>query len=322
MGRIATHPVAGVDYPATLVEFDQWLSSEEACRDFLQRVRWPEGFQCPACGASAAWRTGRGQFRCSVCQRQTSATAGTIFEGTRKPLRTWFKAMWYVTSQKQGVNALGLQRVLGLRSYQTAWTWLHKLRRAMVRLGRERLSGRVEVDETYVGGVERGVRGRETFAKSIVVMAVQADGDGIGRIRMRRVPNVSADSLLPFVHEAVERGSVVHTDGWRGYARLSEQGYTHEVTNLTRSDDPAHVVMPRVHRVASLLKRWILGTHHGSISPQHLDYYLDEFTFRFNRRTSRARGLLFYRLLQQGLEVGPVSYRQMVGGALMRDCDR
>jgi len=144
MGRIATHPVAGVDYPATLVEFDQWLSSEEACRDFLQRVRWPEGFRCPACGASAAWRIGRGQFRCSVCQRQTSATAGTIFEGTRKPLRTWFKAMWYVTSQKQGVNVLGLQRVLGLRSYQTAWTWLHKLRRAMVRPGRERLSGRVE----------------------------------------------------------------------------------------------------------------------------------------------------------------------------------
>ena len=216
MGRIVTHPVAGVDYPATLVEFDPWLSSEEACRDVLQRGRWPEGFQCPACGAAAAWRTGRGQFRCSVCQRQTSATAGTIVEGTRKPLRTWFKAMWYVTSQQQGVNALGLQRVLGLRSDQTAWTWLHKRRRAMVWPGRERFSGRVEVDETSVGGVERGVRGREPFATSIVVMAVQADGDGIGRIRMRRVPNVSADSLLPFVHEAVERGSVVHPDGWRG----------------------------------------------------------------------------------------------------------
>ena len=319
MGRNATHPVAGIDYPATLVEFDQWLSSEEACHDFLQRVRWPEDFRCPACSASAAWRTGRGQFRCSVCQRQTSVTAGTIFEGTRKPLRTWFKAMWYVTSQKQGVNALGLQRVLGLRSYQTAWTWLHKLRRAMVRPRRERLSGRVEVDEIYVGGAERGVRGRETFTKSIVVMAAQEDGGGIGRIRMRRVPDVSADSLLPFVHEVVVPESVVHTDGWRGYATLSEQGYTHEVTTLTRTDDPAHVVMPRVHRVASLLKRWILGTHQGSISPQHLDYYLDEFTFRFNRRGSRARGLLFYRLLQQGLEVAPVSYRQMVGGAQMRD---
>jgi hypothetical protein len=184
MGRIATHPVAGVDYPATLVEFDQWLSFEEVCRDLLQRVRWPEGFQCPACGASAAWRTGRGQFRYSVCQRQTSATAGTIFEGTRKPLRTWFKAMWYVKSQKQGMNALGLQRVLGLRSYQTAWTGLHQLRRAMVRPGRERLSGRVEVDEPYVGGVEHGVRGRETFAKSIVGMTAQADGDGIGLLNL------------------------------------------------------------------------------------------------------------------------------------------
>jgi transposase-like protein len=185
----------------------------------------------------------------------------------------------------------------------------------MVRPGRERLSGRVEVDETYVGGAERGVRGRETFAKSIVVMAAQADGDGIGRIRMRRVPDVSADSLLPFVHGAVEPGSVVHTDGWRGYASLSEKGYEHKVTTISRSDDPAHVVMPRVHRVASLLKRWILGTHQGSISPQHLDYYLDEFTFRFNRRGSRARGLLFYRLLQQALEGDPVSYRQLGGGA-------
>jgi transposase-like protein len=227
--------------------------------------------------------------------------------------------MWYVTSQKHGVSALGLQRVLGLRSYQTAWTWLHKLRRAMVRPGRERLSGRVEVDETYVGGAERGVRGRETVTKSIVLIAAQEDGDGIGRIRMHRVPDVSAESLLPFVHEAVEPGSLVHTDGWRGYASLSEKGYKHEVTTLSRSDDPAHVVMPRVHRVASLLKRWILGTHQGSISPQHLDYYLDEFTFRFNRRNSRARGLLFYRLLQQALEVAPVSYQQMVRGTQLRD---
>lgn len=319
---MATHPVAGGDYPAPLVEFDQWLSSEEACRDCLQRVRWPEGFQGPAGGASAAWRTGRGQFRGSVCQRQTAATAGTIFEGTRKPRRTWCNAMWYVTSQTQGVNAVGLQRVLGLRRDQTAWAWRHKRRRAMGRPGRERRSGRVEVDATYVGGVARGVRGREPFAQSIVGMAVQADGDGIGRIRMRRVPNVSADSLLPFVHEAVERESVVHTDGGRGYARLSEQGDPHDVTTLARSDDPAHAVMPRVQRVASLLKRWILGTHHGSISPPHLDYSLDAFTFRFTRRTSQARGLPFYRLLQHGLEVAPVSYRQMVGGAQMRDRDR
>ena len=215
-GRIGTHPVAGVDDPATLVEFDQGLSSEEACRDCLQRVCWPEGVQGPACGAAAAWRTGRGQFRCSVCQRQTVAPAGTIFAGTRKPLRTGFHAMWSVTSQTRGVNAVGRQRVLGLRRYQTAWAWRHTLRRAMGRPGRERRSGRVEVDATYVGGVARGVRGRETFATSIVVMAVQADGDGIGRIRMRRVPNVSADSLLPFVHEAVERESVVPTDGGRG----------------------------------------------------------------------------------------------------------
>ena len=220
--------------------------------------------------------------------------------------------MWSVTSQTQGVNAVGRQRVLGLRREHTAWAWRDPLRRAMGRPGRERRSGRVEVDAPDGGGVERGVRGRDPFAKSSVGMAVHADG--IGRISMRRVPHVSADSLLPFVYEAVERESVVHTDGWRGDARRSEQGDTHDGTTLARSDDPAHAVMPRVHRVASRLTRWILGTHHGSISPPPLAYSLDAFTFRFKRRPSQARGRRFYRLLPQGLDVAPVSYRQMVGG--------
>ena len=139
--------------------------------DFLRRVRWPDGFRCPACGRSLAWMTARGQLRCVGCQRQTSPTAGTIFEGTRKPLRLWFQAMWYVTNQKHGVSALGVQRILGLGSYQTAWTWLHKLRRAMVRPGRDLLSGEVEVDETYLGGREVGVTGRKTNKKSIVAIA-------------------------------------------------------------------------------------------------------------------------------------------------------
>lgn len=228
--------------------------------------------------------------------------------------------MWSVTSQTQGVNALGRQRVLGLRREHTAWAWRHPLRRAMGRPGRERRSGRVEVDAPDGGGVERGVRGRDPFAKSSVGMAVHADG--AGRISMRRVPHVSADSLLPFVHEAVERESVVHTDGGRGDARRSEQGDTHDGTTLARSDDPAHAVMPRVHRVASRLTRRILGTHHGSISPPPLAYSRDAFTFRFKRRPSQARGRRFSRLLPQGLDVAPVSYRQMVGGAQMRAPDR
>jgi transposase-like protein len=222
--------------------------------------------------------------------------------------------MWYVTSQKLGGSALGLQGVLGLGSYQTAWAWLHKLRRAMVRPGRDRLTGTVEVDETYVGGPETGVAGRKTETKAIVVIAAQQEGKGIGRIRSRRVANVSASSLLPFVRDAVEPGARVHTDAWMGYHGLKAAGYGHQVTSIARSGQLAHELLPRVHRIASLLKRWLLGTHQGAVSARHLDYYLDEFTFRFNRRRSRARGLLFYRLLQQAVNVDPVPYHSLVGG--------
>jgi transposase-like protein len=258
--------------------------------------------------------TARGLLRCSACQRQTSLIAGTIFEGTRKPLRNWFQAMWHVTSQKSGGSALGLQRVLGLGSYQTAWTWLHKLRRAMVRPGRDRLSGIVEVDETYLGGPEGGVRGRQTEKKALIVVAAQANGKGIGRIRMQWIQDASAESLIPFVEESVEPGSVVHTDGWLGYVSLGTKGYVHEVSPLHGNKKSPSELLPRVHRVVSLLKRWLMGTHQGAVSHEHLGYYLDEFTFRFNRRRSPARGMLFYRLLQQAVEVAPVPYGKLVGG--------
>jgi transposase-like protein len=228
-------------------------------------------------------------------------TAGTIFQDTRKPLVDWFRAMYWVTTQKNGASALGLQSVLGLGSYKTAWTWLHKLRRAMVRPSRERLSGRVEVDETYLGGLEEGVRGRQTERKSLIVIAAQEDGPGIGRIRMKRIPDASGDSLMAFVKEAIEPGSIVHTDGWLGYDPLEGRGYAHEITFLNGKKESASELMPRVHRIASLLKRWILGTHQGAVSHEHLEYYLDEFTFRFNRRRSGNRGKLFYRLARSSV---------------------
>ncbi len=254
-----------------------------------------------------------GLLRCRTCHRRTSLTAGTIFQDTRKPLRMWFLAMWFVTSQKNGVSALGLQRVLGLGSYETAWTWLHKLRRAMIRPGRDRLAGSIEVDETYVGGPEEGMRGRQTETKAIVVVAAEKNGNGIGRIRLRRVMDVSEDSLLSFVKEAVTPGSVVHTDGWRGYSGLVKAGYQHQVTAISRGTELAHEVMPRVHMVASLLKRWLNGTHQGGVQNHHINYYLDEFTFRFNRRNSKARGLLFHRLAQQAVAVDPAPYRTIIG---------
>lgn len=303
------------DYPRTLTELEARFSSEQACRDYLFRLRWPEGFRCLRCRETKAWPLRTGLWQCASCGHQISVTAGTIFQDTRTPLTVWFRAMWWVTSQKNGVSALGLQRVLGLGSYQTAWAWLHKLRRAMVRPGRDRLSGRVEVDETYLGGLEEGVRGRQTESKALIVVAAQEDGKGIGRIRMRRIPDASARSLVPFVEESVEPGSVVHTDGWLGYAPLESKGYIPVITFLRGKKKSPSELLPRVHRVVSLLKRWLLGTHQGAVSAEHLDYYLDEFAFRFNRRKSRSRGKLFFRLVQQAVAVEPTTYRSIVASA-------
>jgi transposase-like protein len=241
--------------------------------------------------------------------------AGTVLEGTRKPLRTWFQAMWYATSQKSGVSALGLQRILGLGSYQTAWTWLHKLRRAMVRPGRDRLRGTVEVDETYVGGVDEWAPGSYEGDKAVVMIAVELlEPRGFGRVRLQRVPKATKADLAAFIKGAVEPGSTVRTDGLLAYREIPQHGYVHRPTVHLGSSTPAHVSMPAVHRVASLLKRWLLGTHQGSVRAKHLDYYLDEFTFRFNRRAARSRGLLFYRLVEQAVDVPPTTYRGVVTG--------
>lgn len=297
------------DYPRTLAEFEARFATEAACRAYLRDLRWPQGIRCPRCQGQTGWATARALWVCAACGYQLSLTAGTIFQDTRYPLSVWFRTMWWVTSQKGGASALGLQRVLGLGSYQTAWAWLHKVRRAMVRPGRDRLAGRIEVDETYLGGEKPGKRGRGAGGKALVVVAAQEDGSAIGRIRMRHVVDASAASLQPFVREVIEPGSVIHTDGWEGYGGLERKGYVHEVTFRKAS---ASGLLPRVHRVVSLLKRWLLGTHQGAVSVAHLDYYLDEFTFRFNRRTSRSRGKLFYRLVQQAAIVVPVPYRTMV----------
>ena len=303
-------PKAGIDYPRTYQEFVEWFVDDAACRRYLLGCRWPQGFQCPKCGKKAQpWTTARGYLHCRNCDAEVSITAGTVFERTQISLRTWFAAMWFVTSQKDGASALGLKSVLGFGSYQTAWTWLHKLRRAMVRPGRDRLCGRIEVDETYVGGK----RGRGSEKKEIVVIAVEVHSPkGFGRVRMRQIPDVSGASLVPFVCDVAEKGSEILTDGWAGYNQLAKCGYGHDRVVLTDTGDPAHISMPGVHRIAALVKRWILSTHQGSVSGTHLEYYLDEYTFRFNRRTSRSRGLLFYRLIEQAVMTAPLPYRQIV----------
>jgi len=300
------------DYPRDLLELEARFSSEAACREYLAQLRWPEGFRCPQCSGSKAWPVRGVLLECAACGAQTSVTAGTIFQDTRTPLPVWFRAMWWITTQKNGASALGLQRVLGLKSYETAWTWLHKLRRAMVRPGRDLLDGRIEVDEGYVGGPEEGLPGRLNLEKTLVVIAVEEDGKGIGRIRMRQISDASAESLLPFIRDSVVPGSIVHTDGWLGYSPLKGNGFRHEVTYLKGNRKTASELLPRVHLVISHLKRWLLGTHQGAVSHKHLDYYLDEFTFRFNRRRSKSRGKLFYRLAQQAVMIDPVPLRQIL----------
>jgi transposase-like protein len=302
------------DYPRSLGDFEDRFGTEQQCWQYLFELRWPEGFVCPRCDGNTYWVTKGLLLVCAACRFHASVKAGTVFQDTHKPLTTWFRAMWWVTSQKNGASALGLQRVLGLGSYRTAWAWLHKLRRAMVRPGRDRLHGLVQVDETYWGALEEGRQGREPGKKALIVVAVERDGHKCGRVRMRRVPDASSASLGGFIKGSVEPGSMVETDGWRGYDALASLGYQHQPGKQGRLGLPGAEadLLPYAHRVISLLKRWLLGTHQGAISAEHLDYYLDEFAFRFNRRTSKHRGKLFYRLVQQAAQVDPAPYHTLV----------
>ena len=307
--------VSGRDYPNTYREFVEMFPDDFACAAFLARLRWPDGFVCPACGTpSTAWKESRGRLACPTCRHQTSVSAGTIFDKTRTSLTTWFEAAWHVTTAKNGMSAKTLERTLGT-SYRVAWSMLQRFRVAMVNNERKQLSGDVEVDETLVGGVQQGGKRGRGATKSVVVIAVEIKPlKGFGRVRMRHVPDASGASLLPFVCDVVAPGAVVFTDGWNGYNGLANHGYTRKITLLSSSGDPAHVSMPGVHRVASLLKRWIIGTHQGSVVPDHLQSYLEEFTFRFNRRTSRSRGLVFRRLLEQAIAKGPVTENDVTRG--------
>jgi len=307
--------VSGRDYPNTFREFSKMFPDDTACTAYLERLRWPEGFVCPACQISSTpWKESSGLLLCPNCHHRASVTARTIFDKTRTPLTTWFEAAWHVSTAKNGMSAKTLERTIGT-GYEVAWMMLHRFRVAMVNTERKQLSGNVEVDETFVGAEEHGgKRGRGT-TKSIVVIAVEIkEPKGFGRVRMRHIPDSSGDSLLPFVCDAIAPGSVVRTDGWTGYNGLPKHGYTREVVVQSASDDPAHISMPGVHQIASQLKRWILGTHQGAVLPSHLQSYLEEYTFRFNRRNSRSRGLVFRRLLEQAVARGPITEHDVTKG--------
>lgn len=307
-------PTAGLHYPRTYDEFRSWFSTDDDCRSYLDWLRWGEGFQCPICGKpSSGWRRSDGKRHCGACDSVLSVTAGTVFDKTRLPLTTWFQAAWYMTQQTTGVSAFGLKRELGMGSTGTAWHLLHRYRAAMVRFTRPKLSGDVEVDETYLGGPKPGAPGRGAAGKVIVGVAVELHNPkGYGRCRLQVLQGVSAAHLHPFVAANIEVPSVVITDDWGGYNGIDQLGYTRKTHSIRRSGHKAHELLPAVHRVASQLKRWLTGTHQGAVSPEHMQSYLEEFTFRWNRRSSRKRGLLFYRLMECAVAAPPLRYDTLV----------
>jgi transposase-like protein len=300
-----------MDLPKTMFEFEERFGSEAACVEYLRGRRWPEGFVCPRCGGRKAWQLrSRALDECAACGHQVSLTAGTAFAGTRKPLYLWFRVIAELLFSKRGCSALELTRRFPL-SYETAWTWLHKLRSCMDRSGGDPLSVSVEVDETYLGGADDGEhRGRSLAGKKLLVAgAVECRGDGCGRARLRAMSAATSAALCGFIGANVAKGSSVRTDGFRQYKRISEQGYEH-VRIVVGDPKKASKLFPRIHRVFSLLDRWLLGTLHGSIRRAHLQRYLDEFIFRFNRRTATHRALLFERLVGALFKAVP-TYRQL-----------
>jgi transposase-like protein len=309
-------PHAGTHYPRSVGEFQAWFRTDADCLDYLEWLRWPSGFCCPDCG-HGGWRLGDGRFMCSECGGRTSVTAGTIFDRTRTPLTVWFTACWLFATGKDGVSALSLKRTLEIGSYQTAWAMLHRLRSVLVRPGRDRLAGVVEVDEAYIGGLEVGLPGGRARGKKVLTgIAVEVrESKGLGRCRMLPLVDASAASLHRFVDDHVEPGTRVITDGWQGYSGLDTLGYIHDRRSQraarARGDDPAEL-LPAVHRVASLAKRWLLGTHQGSVDDAHLASYLNDFVFRFNRRRSRSRGMVFYRVLELAVAHDPVRYQDLI----------
>jgi len=303
------------DFPKNQLEFDARFLDEQACYDYLFQCKWPEGFICKGCGHTDYWKSARGLYICSSCEQHHSLTAGTIFHGTRKALSTWFKAMWWFTTRNTSISALCLQKLLGLGSYSTAWTWLQKLRSCTIRNDREKLSGEVEVDEFYIGGKHSGKRGRGSENKCAVIVAVERNGRKLGRVRLQVIDNCSSDELLPFIETNVVAGSKVITDGWKGYSKLPKRNYRHEKVFPKETKDKESL-LPGVHMVASLIKRLILGTYQGRLEKKYLQNYLNEYVFRFNRRKSKSVGKRFYRIVQQSVKSIKMSHNQIVWGSI------
>ena len=301
-------------YPKNEVEFDKMFPNEDSCRKYLFLQRWGNGFICPKCSHTKYWELKtKHLYECQSCNHQTSITSGTILHGTRKPLKLWFKAMWFYTSRKTGISAKTLQTLLGFGSYKTAWSWLQKLRQSSVREGREQIFGRIEVDEAYIGGVEvGGKRGRGGEKKTPIIVAVERIGNATGRIRIEAISDCSSKSLLPFITKHIESGSEIITDGWKGYSDLEEKSYIHSTIFGKSEELKSSSTLKGVHLVISLFKRFILGTYHDRVESKYLQKYLDEFVFRYNRRKSRWVGKKFMRIVQQAVGTNFMPVKEII----------
>ena len=300
-----------MNYPKNQIEFNNMFKTEQNCVDYLESIRWPQGFECPVCGSIRYWKKSNKRFECIDCHKETTVTNGTIFHKSTKPLHIWFHAIWWIVAQKNGVSAKGLMKILGFGSYKTSWIWLHKFRRLMIMSGRTKLKGVVEVDEVFIGGKKSGKRGRGAEGKSIIAVAVEVKGEKTGRVRLAKIQDASSKSLIGFIENNIEKSSIVITDEWPSYNKLSSMEYTHKTEKATIDDDKEEI-LPNVNKIASLLKRWLLGTHQSYLNKNKLGYYLDEYVFRYNRRLSTSRGLLFLRLIEQAVKTKPVTYNEII----------
>jgi transposase-like protein len=303
----------GTDFPNNLIQFEEMFATEEKCLNHLFKARFPDGFICSTCGSTEFWWTQRQLLHCKHCGHQTSLRKGTVFEGSKKPLKLWYRAIFLVAFQKIGISAKNLQQQLGFSSYQTAWAWLHKIRLAMRRLNREKLIDKVEVDESFIGGHHEGQRGRGSENKTLLCIGLERDTskkkNQCGRIRIEIIDDASKNSIEDFIIENVDKEAIVVTDKWPSYNHINELIKKHLPQKSDKENDP----LGGIHLVSSLLKRWLLGTHQGRVEKKHLQQYVDEFVFRFNRRKSKSRGKVFFRLIDECIVHTVKPYWQIIG---------
>jgi len=288
------------DYPIKQMEFEKMFSTDELCLKYLENIRFEGGYICPMCQSKEYWISKRNLYICKICEYQLSITAGTIFHKSKIPLTILFRALWFIVASKNGVSASAVQKILGVNRYDTVWNWMHKFRRLMVLPEREKLEGIIEVDETLIGGKKSGKRGRGAEGKKLVIIAVEIKDKKTGRVRLSSLPNASKKSINQFLKTNMEKGAKIITDGWSGYSDVKKMKYIHQIEENTIPFDNEYILL-HVHKIASLLRRWLLGTHQNFTSHDKLDYYLDEFVFRYNRRNSKSRGLLFYTLIKNSM---------------------